>query len=157
MNWYKLAQRNKLIIIRGISGSGKSTLSKQLIGNGFAFSTDDFFMSDGEYNYDPDLIGNAHLWNINRVKTAMQNGINPIIVDNTNVHNWEMKPYVEQALKFKYEVEFAEPNTPWKFNIDELTKRNKHGVPKEVIEKMVTEWDHDVTVEGILESEKPEE
>lgn len=26
-------------------------------------------------------------------KKAMQNGISPIIIDNTNLHAWEMKPY----------------------------------------------------------------
>lgn len=26
-------------------------------------------------------------------RKAMQNGISPIIIDNTNLHAWEMKPY----------------------------------------------------------------
>lgn len=30
-------------------------------------------------------------------KEAFERGINPIIIDNTNMQSWEMKPYVAQV------------------------------------------------------------
>jgi len=39
-----------------------------------------------------------------------------VIIDNTNLESWEMKPYMLMALDYGYEIEIMEPNTPWKFN-----------------------------------------
>lgn len=51
----------RLIIMRGISGSGKSTLAKELAGkNGLIFSTDEFFMNNGEYVFDVAKLHWAH-------------------------------------------------------------------------------------------------
>uniref|UniRef100_A0A8B9IQ73 Uncharacterized protein n=1 Tax=Anser cygnoides TaxID=8845 RepID=A0A8B9IQ73_ANSCY len=52
----------------------------------------------------------------------MKNGKSPVIIDNTNIHAWEMKPYVMMARENSYEVIFREPDTPWKFNVHELTR-----------------------------------
>lgn len=44
--------------MRGVPGSGKSTKAKKLAGsNGVIYSTDDFFMKNGEYIYDVKFIG----------------------------------------------------------------------------------------------------
>jgi len=154
MSWYKKAQQKTLYITRGLSGSGKSTLAKQL--GGEVYSSDDFFMVNGEYVWDEEGVPYAHFWNRGRVEEAMKKGDSPIIADNTNVKKWEMKPYVELALKYGYEVELKEPQTPWKFDAEELAKRNTHGVPLERIEQKLKQWDHNPTIEEILESEKPE-
>ncbi|OXB58069.1 hypothetical protein ASZ78_008409 [Callipepla squamata] len=73
-------------------------------------------------------------------RKAMKNGKSPVIIDNTNIHAWEMKPYVmmvgkamiycfyvlncdiHEAREHSYEVVFREPDTPWKFNVRELTR-----------------------------------
>ena len=157
MNWYKTAQVQKkiLYIMRGLSGSGKSTLAEELGEGGVVYSADDFFMVEGEYVFDAEGLGYAHFWNQGRVEEAMKQQLSPIVADNTNVKEWEMKPYVELAVKYGYAVEIREPQTPWKFDPEELAKRNSHGVPLETIEHLVQEWDHGPTVESILESEKP--
>lgn len=156
MNWYKKAQNKKILIIcRGISGSGKSTLAKQLGKGGIVLGSDDFFMINGKYEFDKSMQGQAHTWNQGRVREAMQQQITPIVVDNTNLQFWEMKPYVEMAQKFNYEVVFKEPTTPWKFDVEELAKRNTHGVPKEVIKQMVQNYQPNPTVEEVLKSERP--
>lgn len=47
--------------MRGVPGSGKSTKAKQLAGiKGLVYSTDDFFMKNGDYVYDPSKIGEYH-------------------------------------------------------------------------------------------------
>ena len=37
-----------------------------------------------------------------------------------------MFPQLETV--FRYSVVLVEPKTPWRFNIDELARRNRHGV-----------------------------
>ena len=103
------------------------------------------------------MISYAHQWNQIRAEDAMKKGVSPIVIDNTNVEAWEAKPYVEKGLQYGYDIKIAEPDTPWKFNAEELAKRNKHGVPKEVIEEMIEKWEPDITVEDILKSEKSDE
>ncbi|NP_001340560.1 NEDD4-binding protein 2-like 1 isoform 9 [Homo sapiens] len=88
------------------------------------FSTDDFFFrEDGAYEFNPDFLEEAHEWNQKRARKAMRNGISPIIIDNTNLHAWEMKPYAVMALENNYEVIFREPDTRWKFNVQELARQ----------------------------------
>lgn len=89
-------QPNKtLIIMRGLPGSGKSTKAKTLAGEqGLIYSTDDFFMVNGKYEYDPKMIGEYHNRNFERTQKAMFEGKPLIIVDNTNIRLWEMKKYV---------------------------------------------------------------
>ena len=91
--------------MRGVPGSGKSTKAKKLAGaNGVIYSTDDFFMKNGEYVYDVKFIGENHEKNIKRTVEAMQKSLPLIIIDNTNVKMWEMKKYVEAADKYQYNV-----------------------------------------------------
>lgn len=143
--------------MRGISGSGKSYLSDQLKGeNGVILSADDYFMRDGEYQFNPAELPEAHSWTQYAAIRFMQEGRSPIIIDNTNIEAWEMKPYVEAGVKYGYDIEIVESNTPWRFNAEELAKRNQHGVPKEVIQDMIDKYEHDLSVEDILQSEKPE-
>uniref|UniRef100_A0A8C3QZW1 NEDD4-binding protein 2-like 1 n=1 Tax=Cyanoderma ruficeps TaxID=181631 RepID=A0A8C3QZW1_9PASS len=85
----------------------------------------------------------------------MKNGKSPVIIDNTNIHAWEMKPYVMMAHENRYEVTFQEPDTPWKFNVQELTRRNIHHVPREKIQRMKEQYEHNVTFHSVLRSEKP--
>ena len=127
-------------ILRGCPGSGKSTIASQLGKGGAVFGSDDFFMVDGEYRYDRNAIGYAHVWNQGRVRAAMKKGINPIVVDNTNTTWKEIAPYARLASENGYEVSYAEPDTAWKFDVDELTKKNTHGVPRGVIQQMVDKW-----------------
>jgi len=159
MNWYKKAIGNQkiLILARGLPGSGKSTLAKGLGKGGVILSSDDFFMVNGKYEFDKSGQGYAHFWNQGRAEEAMKQEISPIVIDNTNVEAWEMKPYVLMAQKYGYQVELTEPNTPWKFDAEELTKRNTHGVPKEAIDGMIEKWEPDITIEDILQSEKEKE
>ncbi|GAB1290507.1 NEDD4-binding protein 2-like 1 [Apodemus speciosus] len=96
------------------------------------FSTDDFFFrEDGAYEFDPNFLEEAHEWNQKRARKAMRNGISPIIIDNTNLHAWEMKPYAV------------------------MTVRNIHGVPREKIHRMKERYEHNVTFHSVLHAEKP--
>jgi predicted kinase len=167
---YVQAAAPKMYIMRGVSGSGKSTKAKSLAGPESIFSTDDFFTSDsGEYDFDMDKIQEAHEWNQGRVRDAVEEGMDPVVVDNTTVQAWEAKPYVEMAQDAGYDVEVVEADSPWwkSFgpNMSEeelqglaetLAAKNTHGVDEEIILKMLNKWEHDLTTDQILQSSKPE-
>ncbi|NWW72639.1 N4BP2 protein, partial [Climacteris rufus] len=148
-----------LVLLRGVPGSGKSYLARNLLEDnpgGIILSTDDYFYKHGQYHYDPDCLGEAHDWNRKRAKEAFEMRISPIIIDNTNIQAWEMKPYVTLAQQFKYNVMFREPDTWWKFKPKELERRNIHGVSKEKIKRMLERYERCLTVRSILDSSVPD-
>ncbi|NXD35089.1 N4BP2 protein, partial [Copsychus sechellarum] len=148
-----------LVLLRGVPGSGKSYLARNLLEDnpgGIVLSTDDYFYKHGQYHYDPDCLGEAHDWNRKRAKEAFEMRISPIIIDNTNIQAWEMKPYVTLAQQFKYKVMFREPDTWWKFKPKELERRNIHGVSKEKIKRMLERYERCLTVRSILDSSVPD-
>lgn len=147
--------------MRGVSGSGKSTLAKQIakdIPNSVIFSTDDFFTVDGKYQFDPKLIGINHKKNQERTVKAMMNGVPCIIIDNTNTQYWEMRPYVDAAEKYGYEVEIRQPEDA---SFDEIMRRQKSrkdankSLPPEIVRNMLNRFQYDATIEKIKNSLSP--
>ena len=66
----------------------------------------------------------------------------------------------EKSKSRGYDVKIEEPNPNWyywdtAFDVDSLFERNKktHNVPKEVIQKMVDNYEQGITVEDILNEE----
>jgi predicted kinase len=133
----------ELILIRGLPGSGKSTLAKALAGHegGQICSADDYFCINekSEYRYVRADIGKAHAWCQRKALAAMNANLRTVVIDNTNTTLKEMRsylPHIRLAGQLGYKVSIRSPKTAWAFDIDELVKRNSHGVPKEHIEKM---------------------
>uniref|UniRef100_A0A1A7XDY5 NEDD4 binding protein 2 n=1 Tax=Iconisemion striatum TaxID=60296 RepID=A0A1A7XDY5_9TELE len=152
-------QGKLLVLLRGAPGSGKSSLARAMLEQnpgGVVLSTDDYFTCDGRYRFDPMVLGEAHEWNHKRAKEAFQRGTNPIIIDNTNMQGWEMKPYVAQALRHGYKVLFREPDTWWKNKPKELERRSTHNIPVETICRMLNGYERFVTVQSIMGSQMPE-
>lgn len=146
-----------LVILRGLPGSGKSHLARLIVTTTinedpqrFIYSTDEFFIRNGMYQFNPNMLGDAHEWNKRRVFEAMMLGMSPIIVDNTNTEMWEMKPYAGYAVQYGYAVEILEPLTVWIFNPPELARRNTHGVPKAKIESMLERYEKKITPEKLF-------
>lgn len=152
-------QNKELIIMRGISGSGKSTLAQKHKGEkGKIFSTDDFFMQDGRYQFDPKKLSTNHSMNKDRTEKAMIEGVSPIVIDNTNFEAWEMKPYVELADKYGYQVKIVETDP---VDIEELVRRQetRRGInkviPRRILEKMLSKYKRGITVDDVRKSKKP--
>ena len=154
--------------MRGIPGSGKSTTAKTLAPKENIFSTDDYW--GPKYNFDISKIGQAHNWNQQRACEAMQKGITPIVVDNTNTTWKEIDPYALAAVRLGYEVEFCEPASDWWRNVEyyirqrhlkaeqiigwdlkrcvsELSHYGTHNVPAFVIEKMISRWQYTADIQ----------
>lgn len=129
----------KVYVMRGIPGSGKSTIARNLAGStGKIHSTDDYFMKNGEYVFEPKDLRRNHQLNFEAFKADLALGVSPVIVDNTNTQRWEFQNYVEAAEAAGYEVEVV--NIP---HIDPklAAQRNTHGVPEEAIRRMLSRWE----------------
>ena len=129
----ELEGRRSLVLVRGISGSGKSTFATHLAAKlGHAVhSTDDFFMQDGEYKFNPSQLGQAHKWNQDRTDKALEAGKN-VVVANTFTQHWEMAPYFESAKKHGAKTHVFNTVFPGK---------NVHGVPDAGIQRMKDRWE----------------
>lgn len=179
--WLETANK-VLIIIRGVSGSGKSFEVQKLLTQfrvpqeGHVFSTDDYLDKlEGGYvagvkraideGYWDKMIYKFHKMNQERSIEAMQRGISPIIIDNTNLTRKDIYPYVEAGIIYNYEIRFVEPSSEhWKkispllsdktandnrikFAALRLANKNKHGVPYSSIYKMLKKYEPDIKPE----------
>lgn len=137
-----------LVIMRGIPGSGKSTKAKELVGEGQIHSTDDLIEATGDYDGhfrrmiesdDWSAHNRMHKLCFKNAKTAMVNGVTPVIIDNTNIRPKEARKYVEAALELGLDennIKIVDiglgGQTP-----EILAERNTHNVPLNVINSMV--------------------
>jgi predicted kinase len=117
-----------LYIIRGIPGSGKSTFAQNLAEDLKIkfFETDQFFTQNGEYKFDPKLLSACHSLCRATTEYELASG-HDAIVANTFTTVWEIKGYVDLAVKYGHDV-----------TIIEMTGRyqNIHGVPSEKVAQM---------------------
>lgn len=96
-------------------------------------STDEYFMVGDEYKYMPAKIGLYHSKNYKAFRESIIQKIPLVIVDNTNTTQSEYAKYQNYAVDMDYQVSFHVLPHP---TVDEAVSRNKHGVPRDVIEKM---------------------
>ena len=128
---YKLA-----VIMLGESGSGKSTFARTLCADDKCiFSTDDYFMENGVYNFDPTKLGEYHARNLVRFSFALSCGEPVVVCDNTNTQPWMYEKYVQEVAKCSDYVLLIVKMPA--LSVEELVKRNTHKVPRHAIERMV--------------------
>lgn len=114
----------RLVILRGVPGSGMSLEANLLSLEAMALglrtricSTDDHFkVPDAEgnliYEFDPGKLDEYHERNRAAAWRALTEGIDVVIINNTNTTSWEVKTYVELAFDAVYQVQFHEPSSP---------------------------------------------
>ncbi|MBO7411566.1 MAG: hypothetical protein J6T92_06530 [Ottowia sp.] len=120
----------QLHIFRGVPGSGKSTLAREL---GFpVVEADQFFTDeDGNYNYDPAKIPDAHDWCQAKVEEHLARG-QSVSVANVFSMIFRIETYIGMAMRHKAAI-----------YIHECTGRfqNIHGCPDSVVESMRQQWE----------------
>lgn len=127
-NEVKLRQ---LKLIRGLPGSGKSTLAQQFASEGWLhYEADHFFERNGQYVFDPSLIGQAHQDCFDRTESSLCSG-QDVVVANTFVEQWEIAPY--WALARRYDADFTVQECTGQF-------ASIHGVPEKSLLAMSNRW-----------------
>ncbi len=130
-----------LVLVRGIPGSGKSTVAKLLTRTGddcewFHFEADMYFLDkEGNYNWDPSKIGDAHKWCQKHTYDRLKMEYN-VVVSNTFTTLKELRPYFVMAKELSITPTVITANGA--FN-------NVHNVPNEVLDKMRNRFDHDIS------------
>ncbi len=134
------------VIMQGASGSGKSTIAKVLakVLDAKIHCTDDLRMVDGVYVFKAEENAQKHQQNQHNAQVSMGVGRN-IIIDNTNIKCWEVKPYVLLAKEYGYVVRFVRCDGQYP---------NHHGVPPERVQQMRDHMEL-LTVELCLEAKAP--
>ena len=122
----------KLLLIRGLPGSGKSTFAKTLIGYDH-FEADMYFIQeDGSYKYDSAYIRKAHEWCKQRTYESLAAGRN-VVVSNTFIQLWTMKPYVNMADVLNAVLDVKEMSGQY---------GNIHNVPEDILIRMKEQWEY---------------
>lgn len=143
-NWSK-----RMVIVRGLPGSGKSTLATDMFHNhyfdryshvDFLVEADNYRMVGGEYIYDEDQNFLAHSWCCSEAFRRLQRQ-DIIFVANVFSKKEYILPYLEIANKLQIRVLLVEASTPWSKDTEELSKKNTHSVPIEIIKSMMDDWE----------------
>ena len=141
--------KKTVIINRGIPASGKSTFTKNIIQtvcnvglSAIKCSTDDFFMVDGKYRFDPTKLRKHHILNQQKFKTALEQDTYLVICDNTNIEPWEANIYYQLAKEYNYEVILMnfEPRDIASHLQAQVNGDYEHNIPKEVLESMYNSY-----------------
>lgn len=138
---------HELIILRGLQGVGKSTKAKQLVGSGVIFNLDEYIEKEYDYNefFEKILVDDwlalekIYKKMFNEFKIHVEKGINPIILDKTNIRPEESKSFVIHVLENGYldeNIKIIELGTGG-LTAKELVERNVHNVPLDVIKSRI--------------------
>ena len=170
----------RVYLMRGLPACGKSHRARRLAGaEGIVLETDEYFYTQvgddpASYDYSDELLPEARAWNLTRFREAIANEMSPIVVDRGNGLNPETREYAAYAIEHGYQVELAEPDSPWwqelrvllrykQYVADELfdawakkladATRDTHRVPSSTIRRWMHAWKADVTIDDILNHE----
>jgi len=128
-------KQGDLILLRGVPGSGKTTLANVILQQPNnnpqeILSADDFFEDEnGEYNFDPTKLKEAHNYCQFRCSERMRQQKSRIVVANTFTQEWEMNEYFKMAERYNYRVHTIIVE-------NRHGNENIHGVPNDKLQQM---------------------
>lgn len=134
-----------LYIVRGLPGSGKTTLAHKLDAEVAVHSADDYFTDeDGNYNFNPSELYEAHSTCLDNVLFDMESEVPTIAVANTFSQAWEAEPYFRIAKQNNYSTFVIECQNDF---------GNVHGVPEESIAAMKERWESIRTLDSVKKND----
>lgn len=144
------------LIMKAISGSGKSTIAQKIAASYDRFiicSTDNYFMKDGKYCFDPKMLGQYHSNTLNDVKKYMEKEFDCVILDNTNLKADHIKPYIKLAKEYGYSVTLIEVDC----GLEEAKKRNAtrsadRKIPETVLESQQQSFRNKFDMDKLLKT-----
>ncbi len=122
-------------------GSGKSTLARKIaklhsLENKVAkiFETDNYFMENSEYKFNPSKLKENHSKCFNDFLDALNDrNVDVVIVANTFTRKWEYVNYADAAKDSGFEVTMLIANGNY---------QNVHNVPDDVVQKMKNRFEY---------------
>lgn len=128
-----------LLIVRGLPGCGKTTFAKTITSK--VFAADDFFMTEGKYEWDPARLAEAHadcLLRTRRCLEGMESGI--VAVTNVFAKIENFRPYMDLAKEVgarRWVVDLYDQG----LSDQALSRYCVHGVPMEKIRSIRSSWE----------------
>jgi len=125
--------KKNIIILRSVSGSGKSHMANilcQKVGYYQVCADDYFYDEDGNYNFDPSKLRDAHDHCKKRFMSMLmcEGGVDTIIVANTNTKESDWKFYEEEGKKAGADIIFLVIE-------NRHGNVNQHNVPEETLHR----------------------
>lgn len=120
-----------LYLIRGVAGAGKSTFAQSLLDSRVVqrvYEADDYFIQNGEYQFDPSKLEAAHNQCKRNTWLALYEGMS-VAVSNTSCADWEVGIY--QTIARETEANFVSIILENRHD-----GKNIHGCPDAKVEQM---------------------
>jgi len=145
--------KKTVIINRAVPGSGKTTITNCIVNelkqnniNVAIHSTDEYFMVGNKYKFDIYKLNTYHQKNLLEFKKSIDNDIDVIICDNTNIAPWQTELYTKLAREYQYQILIITLNPR---ELEKHVKSQKvtkekpdaHGVEEDILKKMMQEYE----------------
>jgi hypothetical protein len=146
-----ISRRNLALAMRAVPGSGKSTLAGQLIAHSKACgkttaicSADEYFYSILGTGYDARKLTDAMRHCYRKFVESVNDCVNVIILDNTNLSAWEISPYRSYADMKEYDFRIvdivADPEVAF--------GRKLHAVPERLFANQLRRFEREFMPRG---------
>ena len=144
--------KKTVIINRAVPGSGKTTITNCIVDelrnnniNVTIHSTDEYFMVGNKYVFDIIKLFEYHQKNVKEFITSIDNKLDVVICDNTNIAPWQTKEYTKIARANNYQILFITLNPRELSKHVEsqkvtLQKPDAHEVSEEILKNMIKEY-----------------
>lgn len=142
-----------VIINRAVPGSGKTTITNCIVNelkekniNVAIHSTDEYFMVGNKYMFDIEKLNTYHQKNLLEFKKSINDEIDVIICDNTNIAPWQTEAYTQLAREYQYQILIITLNPrELKKHVEsqKVTKEkpDAHGVEEDILKTMMQEYE----------------
>ena len=127
-------------IMRGLPGSGKSTVARKIAGTEGVVHSTDIYLGKGEDedNFTSAKIKEIHEKNFAEFSKSIDAGHGVVVVDHTNVCEWEIQKYSDYASQNNYIVSIV---TLPHITAEVSASRTSHGLTQKKISGMMSIWE----------------